>query len=115
MTLPIALQPYPFPVATLPPKIRAAVEEVIAITKAPPALVASSALAAVSLAVQGKYDVQRLPGLVSPSSLYFITFGESGERKTTVDRLLFSTFSKFEDEMNYERGESKSDNEGVPS
>ena len=88
-----------FPVWKLPPRIRAAVEEAIAVTQAPQALVASSALAAASLAVQTKYDVKRLNGLVSPCSLYFITFAESGERKTTVDRMFFDPFSEFEESV----------------
>lgn len=86
-----------FPVWALPPTIRAAVEEAIGVTQAPPALVASSALAAVSLAVQSKFDVQRMSGLVSPCSLYVITFAESGERKTTVDQMFFAPFRTFED------------------
>lgn len=88
---------YPFPLWALPPTIRSAVQESMDVTRAPAALVASSALAAASLAVQAKYDVQRLNGLVSPCSLYIITFAESGERKTTVDRMFFSPFGEFED------------------
>lgn len=92
-------QQLPFPVWILPPKIRAAVEEAIAVTQAPASLVASSALAAASLSVQTKFDVKRLSGLVSPCSLYFISFAESGERKTTVDQMFFSPFSKFEEDV----------------
>lgn len=84
----------------LPPKLRAAVEEAIAVTQAPPALVASSALGAASLAVQAQFDVIRMDGLKSPCSLFLITFAESGERKTTVDRLFFGEFSAFEEQMN---------------
>ena len=86
-----------FPVWSLPPKLRAAVEEAIAVTQAPAALVASSALAAASLAVQTKFDVKRLNGLVSPCSLFFITFAESGERKTTVDQMFLRPFMEFEE------------------
>ncbi len=88
-----------YPVWALPPKIRAAVEEAIAVTQAPAALVASSALAAASLAVQAKFDVKRLNGLVSPCSLFIISFAESGERKTTVDQMFFGPIGKFEEEM----------------
>ena len=101
----------PFPVWALPPKIRAAVEEAIAVTQAPSALVASSALAAASLAVQTKFDVKRLNGLVSPCSLFFITFAESGERKTTVDQMLFGAFSKFEEEVSKNADDQSCDNE----
>ena len=87
----------PFPVWALPPKIRAAVEEAIVVTQAPPALVASSALAAASLAVQTQFDVKRLNGLVSPCSLFLISFAESGERKTTVDQMFLRPFREFEE------------------
>lgn len=85
-----------FPVWSLTPKLRMAVDEAIRVTQAPPALIASSALAAAALAVQAKYDVRRYNGLVSPTSLYFITFAESGERKTTVDNLFFEPFHQLE-------------------
>lgn len=87
----------PFPVWALPPKMRAAVEEATLVTQAPPALAASSALAAASLAVQTKFDVKRLSGLVSPCSLFFISFAESGERKTTLDQMFFDSFRQFEE------------------
>ncbi len=86
-----------YPVWALPQNIRAAVEEAIAVSQAPLALVASSALAAASLAVQAKFDVKRLNGLVSPCSLFFITFAESGERKTTVDQMFLRPFGEFEE------------------
>lgn len=95
-----------FPLYALTPKVRAAVEDAIAVTQAPAALVVSSCLAAASTAVQAKYNVRRLNGLSSPCSLYFITFAESGERKTTVDRLFFSVFTEFEEQCNRSRQEN---------
>lgn len=103
---------FPFPVWALPTTLRAAVEEAVAVTQAPPALVASSALAAASLAVQAKFDVKRLDGLTSPCSLFLITFAESGERKTTVDRMFFDAFNKFEKVMSSESVESKDKDQG---
>ncbi|MGC3963631.1 MAG: DUF3987 domain-containing protein [Rhodocyclaceae bacterium] len=88
--------PHPFPLYALPPTMRAAVEEVVGLTQAPVEMVVSAALAAASLAVQAKFDVERMSGLISPCSLYLITLAESGERKTTVDNLLFSAFTEFE-------------------
>jgi hypothetical protein len=93
--------PRKFPIEALPPKIRAAVEAAKALTQAPEALIVSSALAAVSLAVQAKYDVRRNSHLVSPCSLYFLTIAESGERKTTVDRLFMVPFEQFEDTVSW--------------
>lgn len=60
-------------------------EEVVGFVKAPVALAASSALSALSVAVQGLYDVERAPGLKGPCSLYMLSIAESGERKTTCD------------------------------
>lgn len=97
----VAVAPPLFPLWALPPKIRAAVEEAVEMSMAPCPLVASSALAAASLAVQAKYDVRRFNGLVSPCSLNFITFAESGERKTTVDRFFFNAFGEFEESMEH--------------
>jgi len=55
------------------------------IVKAPIALCAQSVLAAASLAVQAHFDV-RLPwDKVCPTSLFFLTIAESGERKSAVD------------------------------
>ena len=106
-------QQRPFPAWLLSPKIRAAVNEATAVTQAPQALVASSALAAASLSVQAKYDVERLNGLVSPCSLYFITFAESGERKTTVDKMFFNSFSEFEKSISKSSHEDGCTNEGA--
>ncbi len=78
--------PIPYPLEGLPEGIRTAVEEVRAFTQAPPAMVASCALSALSLAGQGKVDVRRDEGLEGPTGLFFLVLAESGERKTTVDR-----------------------------
>lgn len=81
----ISYPPVPYPVEVLPQTIRHAVEEVVGFVKAPISLAASSALAAVSVAVQGLYDVERAPGLKSPCSLYLLSIADSGERKTSCD------------------------------
>jgi putative DNA primase/helicase len=78
-----AAEPYPLP--ALPNLVRAAVEESCGYVQAPEALVASSALSALSLAIQPLYDVQRADGLLSPVSAYLLLFADSGERKTSVD------------------------------
>lgn len=75
----------PYPIEALPDTIRAAVEEVIGFVKAPVALAASSAIAAVSLATQALYDVERASMLHSPVSLFMLTIAGSGERKSTCD------------------------------
>ena len=75
----------PYPLDALPQTIREAVQEVIGFVKAPVPLAASSALSAVSVALQGFYDVERAPGLKGPCSLYMLSIAESGERKTSCD------------------------------
>jgi hypothetical protein len=80
-----AEKPEPYPIDAFPPIIRDAIEEVANFTQAPVAMVAASALTAISIAVQGRYSVERNNQLRGPASLYLLTVGESGERKTTVD------------------------------
>lgn len=77
--------PMDYPLDALPLTIRAAVEEVAGYTQAPLALVAGSALGAVSIAMQGLVDVARAEKLTGPVSLFLLAIAESGERKSTVD------------------------------
>ena len=58
----------PYPIDALPDTILAAVEEVGGFVKAPVPLVASSAIAALSLAIQAHYDVERAINLHGPVS-----------------------------------------------
>lgn len=79
--------PAPYPLEALPPLIRDAVQEVAGFVQAPVALVAASALAAVSTAVQTRHSVRRDAALSGPATLYLLTVAESGERKSTIDKL----------------------------
>lgn len=74
----------PYPITALPDLIRDAVNEVGGYVQAPTALVASSALSAVSLATQAHVDVARDEKLSGPVSLYLFLLADSGERKSTV-------------------------------
>jgi len=76
----------PYPLDALPDVISAAVTEYRAYGQQPLSLIASSALAAVSLSSQGLADVARDPRLVGPISLNFCIVAGSGERKTSADR-----------------------------
>jgi putative DNA primase/helicase len=73
------------------------VEEVIDAVQAAPEMVASSALAIASLAAQSMADVSRSESLTGPCSLFFLTVAESGDRKSTVDRLLGRAVRQFQD------------------
>ena len=86
-----------YPIDALPPVMRGAVEEVIDAVQAAPEMVASSALAIASLAAQSMADVSRSETLTGPCSLYFLTVAESGDRKSTVDRLLGRAVRQFQD------------------
>lgn len=79
------IEPEPYPLDALPDMIRAAVEEVHGFTKAPIPLVASSALASLSLAAQTQADAKRAEKLSGPVSLFLLTIADSGERKSTCD------------------------------
>lgn len=79
------IKPEPYPIDALPETIRKAVMEVHDYIKAPIPLITSSALSALSLAIQAHVDVKRADKLESPCSLFMLTIGDSGERKSTCD------------------------------
>ena len=86
MPLIVKLAAEAYPLDALPLTVRAAVTEVQGFTLAPIALVASSALGALSLSIQGLVDVKRVEGLYGPVSLFVLTVADSGERKSTCDQ-----------------------------
>ncbi|MCG8016298.1 MAG: DUF3987 domain-containing protein [Candidatus Thiodiazotropha sp. 'RUGA'] len=92
-------EPQPYPLDALPEVIRAAVSEVQSFTKAPIPLVASSALAAISLATQAHVDVMRAEQLTGPSGLFLLTIADSGERKSTADNFFMKPIKEYEAEQ----------------
>jgi putative DNA primase/helicase len=86
----------PYPLDALPPAVRAAVEEVQGFVQAPGALVASSALGAMSLAIQAQVDMKRAENLTGPVGLYLLAIAESGERKTSCDKIFFRAIRHYE-------------------
>lgn len=93
------IDPEPYPLDALPETLRAAVEEVHDFTKAPVPLVASSALAALSLAVQAHTDVKRAEKLQEPTGLFLLTVADSGERKSTCDGFFMKAIRDYEAEQ----------------
>jgi len=91
------LIPEPYPIDALPDNIRAAVIEVAGFVKAPLPLVASSALAALSLAIQAHADVRRDEILFGPVGLFLLTIADSGERKTQVDKMFTKPIQDYQD------------------
>ena len=90
------MEPEPYPVDALPTAIREAVEEVQSFIKAPFALVAGSALAALSLACQTHVDVKRAEKLQGSVGLFLLTIADSGERKSTCDGFFSKPIRDFE-------------------
>lgn len=88
--------PDQYPLNVLPKIIQDSVWEAHEIVKAPIGLVATSALSAISQACQSLLRVKRFNGLTSPVHVYTLTIAESGERKTTTDRLFTAAFAEFE-------------------
>jgi putative DNA primase/helicase len=85
-----------FPLDALPKHIRAAVEEVHAFEQAPIPLIVSSALGAVSLAAQAHFNVERAEGLSGPVGVYLLVVADSGERKSTCDKMFTSALLDYE-------------------
>ena len=86
----------PYPSDALPDIVRGAVEEVQAFTQAPLALVACSALGALSLTGQAYVDVKRAERLIGPTSLFLLTIADSGERKSTCDQFFTEPIREYE-------------------
>ena len=78
----------PFPVDQLGEVLGGAAQTLHEVVKAPLAMCCQSVLAAASLAAQAHYDVQLPWGGRKPLSLFLLTVGESGERKSAIDDLV---------------------------
>jgi hypothetical protein len=91
------VEPERYPIEALPPLMRPAVEEVAAFVKAPLPLVASSAQAALSLAIQPHVDMKRAEKLLGPVGLFLLTVADSGERKSTCDGFFLKGIRDYEE------------------
>lgn len=86
-----------YPIDVLPDAIRAAVGEVAEFVKAPIVMVASAALAALSLVSQAHVDVKRAEKLSGPVGLFLLTIADSGERKSTCDGFFTRAIKAYEE------------------
>ncbi|MEO7068065.1 MAG: DUF3987 domain-containing protein [Rhodanobacter sp.] len=84
----------PFPI------FQAAVNEITDATQAPIKMVSHCAVNAVFTSVQGLADFERPDGGSSPLTNISLIVGETGERKSTVDRPLFREIRKFRESIN---------------
>jgi putative DNA primase/helicase len=80
-----SIQPELYPLDALPTAMREAVLEVQGFAQAPMAMVATSAMSALSMAAQALHDVKRAEKLTGPIGLFTLVLADSGERKTTCD------------------------------
>jgi putative DNA primase/helicase len=90
------LEPEEYPLDALPAIVRLAVLEVAGFVKAPVPLIAASALAALSLAIQAHVDVERAEKLHGPTGLFMLAVADSGERKSTCDGFFTRAIRDFE-------------------
>ena len=88
-----------YPIEVLPPAIRDAVQEVQSFVQAPLPMIATSAISALSLCVQGLADIERAGTLTGPTSLFALTIADSGERKSTVDGYFTKAVRDYQDEQ----------------
>ena len=95
----VMLPPNPYPIDAFLVNPRNAINEVWGYVRAPDAVVAMSFLEAMSIAIQGSVDVRLPTGEVRPVSLDLLTIAKSGERKSTVDRLVMKPIFDFDKEQ----------------
>lgn len=93
------IEPIPYPIESLPPIMRDAVQEVGDFVQAPVPMVALSAMATLSIAAQGHVDVQRASRLEGPCSLFMLAIADSGERKSTCDGFFSQPIKDYEQQQ----------------
>jgi len=93
--LPPALE---YPMDALGSLLGEAAKRIHAVVQAPAGLCGQSVLAAASLAVQSHADVS-ISGSVEPLSLWHVSIGASGERKSAADHWALSAHVEFEREQ----------------
>ena len=92
-----------YPMDALPSIAQKAVSAYHHYGQQPLSLIANSALANISLACQAQANVARDHYLVSPLSLYFLTCGSSGERKSGVDTIFSRACRQWEQDIRIKR------------
>ena len=88
----------PYPVEALGDVLGGAVETMSEIIQAPKAMCANSILASATLAVQGHIDVS-IDGRIHPTSNFFISIGDSGERKSAVDKVALKPHIDYQENL----------------
>ncbi|MCV6240244.1 YfjI family protein [Pseudomonas aeruginosa] len=78
------------------PLLKSAVDEAEAIMKSPRELIFFGALTAVSIAVQGLFDVRKPTGQCAPVSLMLLVLADSGERKSSSGNIFLDPVREFQ-------------------
>jgi hypothetical protein len=94
----------PFPIESLGKDMARAVHAIQNKIQAPDSICAQSVLSAVTLATQGHGDVLLHTGQSRPSSEYFLTIADSGERKTSADTEALRGIESHEKELREQYG-----------
>ncbi|MBT00622.1 MAG: hypothetical protein CMI01_18415 [Oceanospirillaceae bacterium] len=88
-----------FPVSALGVRLAPVVKRIAHYVQVSEGMAAQCTLSAVSLVAQGQYNVGRGGYGISPLSLFMLTIAESGERKSTVDKVVMKPVRDFEAEL----------------
>lgn len=97
-----------YPVDVLPPVLSNAINDISSALQCSEALPAQAILAVCSLAVQGHTDVE-IDGRIYPTSNFFLTVAESGERKSAVDKIVMAPVREREEELRAEIRQQRAD------
>jgi len=98
--------PEPFPFDALGDLLGPAARTIHRVVQAPDSICANSILAAASLAVQAHADVE-IDGRVMPTSLFCVSVADSGERKSSVDKVVLAPHLAYQRELVAEYKEEK--------
>lgn len=96
-----------YPVFVLPDELQKTICYVQQETQASPDLIASSLLSVMALACQDLFDISPKAQLRFPTSLYQVVLAESGERKSTVDKMLMKPVRDLEGALEKQYQEDK--------
>ncbi|HHR6443365.1 TPA: YfjI family protein [Providencia alcalifaciens] len=86
-----------FPLNAFPTKLREVILDIEKKTQAPIPLIASTVISTISLSCQNLIDVNVEGVFKSPVSLFLFVIANSGERKTTVDKLVMNPIYEYDE------------------
>ncbi|PKQ77428.1 hypothetical protein CJP16_12390 [Aeromonas sobria] len=96
-----------FPFFVLPDELQKTIRYVQQETQASPDLIAASLLGVMALSCQDLFDISPTAQLRFPTSLYQVVLAESGERKSTVDKILMKPVRDLEGALEKQYQEDK--------